>query len=260
MKKTHFFLMIFTVIVFLFLYAPIVIMIIFSFNEAKSLAVFTSFSLKWYEKIFANAEVWTSLYNSVWVGAVVTAMSVVLGMMMAFSLTRFRFIGKPILDALILIPIIIPEITEALSLLIMYVFLNVPLGPFTVIIGHAAFDIAFVTVVLRARMVGYDKSVEEAARTLGANELQTFFKITLPMMYPAILASGLLAFTLSFDDLIKTLFTTGPGFKTLPLIVWSSAGRGGVSPDLNALSTFAISISFLFAIFRIRVEKKMKSV
>ncbi len=259
MKKTHFFLTIFTIIIFLFLYTPIVIMAVFSFNEARSLAVFTSFSLKWYEKIFANTEVWVALYNSVWVGAVVTATSVVLGMLMAFSLTRFNFVGKPLLDALILIPIIIPEITEALSLLIMYVFLNIPLGPFTVIIGHVAFDMAFVTVVLRARMVGYNKSIEEAARTLGANELQTFFRITLPMMYPAILAAGLLAFTLSFDDLIKTLFTTGPGFKTLPLIVWSSAARGGVSPELNALSTFAISISFLFAIFRIRIEKRMRS-
>ncbi|MDJ0270336.1 MAG: ABC transporter permease [Aigarchaeota archaeon] len=260
MKKTNLFLMIFTVFVFIFLYAPMVIMVIFSFNEAKSLGVFTAFSLKWYEKIFTNTEVWVALYNSVWVGAVVTAVSIVLGMMMALAVTRFSFVGKPILDALILIPIIIPEITEALSLLVMYVFLNIPLGPLTVIIGHAAFDVAFVTVVLRARMAGYDRTVEEAARTLGANELQTFFRITLPVMYPAILAAGLLAFTLSFDDLIKTLFTTGPGFKTLPLIVWSSAARGGVSPDLNALSTFAISISLLFAVFRIRAEKKMRGV
>ncbi|MEM3819814.1 MAG: ABC transporter permease subunit, partial [Nitrososphaerota archaeon] len=156
------------------------------------------------------------------------------------------------------IPVIIPEIAEALSLLIMYIFLNIPLGPVTVIIGHIAFDVSFVTIVMRARMAGYDKSIEEAARTLGANEFQTFFRITLPTLYPAILAAGLLAFTLSFDDLIKTLFTTGPGFKTLPLIVWSSAARGGVSPELNSLSSFALSISFLFAVFRLRAERRLE--
>lgn len=255
MKLVSVFLKIFTILVFAFLYLPIIAMVIFSFNESKSLGAFTGFSLRWYEKVLASAEVWKAFYNSFWVGGVVTIFSIILGIMLALAITRYDFAGKSIIDSLILIPIIIPEITEALSLLIMYIFLNIPLGPITVIIGHVAFDISFVTVVLRARMAGYDKSVEEAARTLGANELQTFFRITLPIMYPAILAAGLLAFTLSFDDLIKTLFTTGPGFKTLPLIVWSSAARGGVSPDLNALSTFALSVSFLFAIFRLRTER-----
>ena len=258
MKKSKLILLIFTALVFIFLYAPIVVMVIFSFNEAKSLGVITSFSLKWYEKAFSNIEVWTALYNSVWVGVVVTVVSLILGFLMAMAITRFSFVGKPIIDALILIPIIIPEITESLSLLIMYVFLSIPLGPLTVIIGHIAFNISFVTVVLRARMAGYDKSVEEAARTLGANEIQTFLRITMPLMYPALLAAGLLAFTLSFDDLIKTLFTTGPGFKTFPLIVWSQAARGGVSPDLNALASFALSISLIFAVMRIRVEKKIR--
>jgi len=257
MKAAGSFLKIFTVMVFLFLYSPIIAMVVFSFNESKSLAVFTNFSLKWYEKVITNPEVWRALYNSFWVGAVVTIVSLILGLMMAMAVTRYSFTGKTMLESFILIPIIIPEIAEALSLMMMYVFLNIPLGPITVIIGHIAFDISFVTVVMRARMVGYDKSIEEAARTLGANELQTFFKITLPTLYPAILAAGLLAFTLSFDDLIKTLFTTGPGFKTLPLVIWSYAARGGVSPELNSLSSFALSISFLFAIFRLRTERRM---
>lgn len=257
MKIMSSFLKIFTIIVFLFLYSPIVVMIIFSFNESKSLGVFTNFSLKWYEKVIGNPEVWRALYNSFWVGAVVTFVSIILGLMMAMAVTRYSFSGKSVLESLILIPIIIPEIAEALSLMIMYIFLNIPLGPATVIIGHIAFSISYVTVVMRARMAGYDKSIEEAARTLGANELQTFFRITLPTLYPAILAAGLLAFTLSFDDLIKTLFTTGPGFKTLPLVIWSSAARGGVSPELNSLSSFALSISFLFALFRLRTERSV---
>lgn len=244
--------------VFVFLYSPIVVMVIFSFNEARSLGVFTNFSLKWYERVFANPAVWSGFINSLWVGAVVTAVSLVLGVLMAFAITRYRFRGMSVLESIILIPIIIPEIAEALSLMLMYIFLGIPMGPVTVIIGHIAFAISYVTVVMRARMVGYNRSIEEAARTLGANELQTFMKITLPTLYPAILAAGLLAFTLSFDDLIKTLFTTGPGFRTLPLIIWSSAARGGVSPELNSLSTFAISVSFLFAILRIRAERGMR--
>lgn len=213
--------------------------------------------MKWYERVMANPDVWRALYNSVWVGAAVTAVSIILGLMMAIAVTRYNFSGKSMLESLILIPIIIPEIAEALSLMMMYIFLNIPLGPATVIVGHIAFSISYVTVVMRARMAGYDKSIEEAARTLGANELQTFLRITLPTLYPAILAAGLLAFTISFDDLIKTLFTTGPGFKTLPLVIWSSAARGGVSPELNSLSSFALSISFLFAVFRLRTERRM---
>lgn len=255
MKLMSIFLKVFVIMVFIFLYSPIAVMVLFSFNESKSLGVFTNFSLKWYEKILANPHVWSGLYNSLWVAAVVTVVSIILGLMMALVVTRYNFSGRSILESIILIPIIIPEIAEALSLMVMYIFLNIPMGPMTVIIGHIAFDISYVTVVMRARMIGYDKSVEEAARTLGANEFQTFIRITLPMLYPAILASGLLAFTLSFDDLIKTLFTTGPGFRTLPLIIWSSAARGGVSPELNSLSSFALSISFLFAIFRLRAEK-----
>lgn len=258
MRGTTLFLKIFTILVFLFLYSPIIVMVVFSFNESKSIGVFTNFSLRWYEKVINNPEVWKALFNSFWVGAVVTIVSLILGLMMAMAVTRYSFSGKGILESLILIPVIIPEIAEALSLMIMYIFLNIPLGPATVIIGHIAFDVSYVTIVMRARMAGYDKSIEEAARTLGANELQTFFRITLPTLYPAILAAGLLAFTLSFDDLIKTLFTTGPGFKTLPLIVWSSAARGGVSPELNSLSSFALSISFLFAVFRLRAERRLE--
>ncbi|MEM0453026.1 MAG: ABC transporter permease [Nitrososphaerota archaeon] len=258
MKGTNLFLKIFTILVFLFLYSPIIVMVVFSFNESKSIGVFTNFSLRWYEKVINNPEVWKALFNSFWVGAVVTIVSLILGLMMAMAVIRYNFSGKSILESLILIPVIIPEIAEALSLLIMYIFLNIPLGPVTVIIGHVAFCISYVTIVMRARMAGYDRSIEEAARTLGANEFQTFFKITLPTLYPAILAAGLLAFTLSFDDLIKTLFTTGPGFKTLPLVVWSSAARGGVSPELNSLSSFALSISFLFAVFRLRVERRLE--
>lgn len=257
MKGTTLLLKLLTIMVFLFLYSPIIVMVIFSFNESKSIGVFTNFSLRWYENVIKNPEVWKALFNSFWVGAVVTIVSLILGLMVAIAVTRYSFSGKSVLESLILIPVIIPEIAEALSLLIMYIFLNIPLGPVTVIIGHIAFDISFVTIVMRARMAGYDKSIEEAARTLGANEFQTFFKITLPTLYPAILAASLLAFTLSFDDLIKTLFTTGPGFKTLPLIVWSSAARGGVSPELNSLSSFALSISLLFAVFRLRAERRL---
>ncbi|MEM3820003.1 MAG: spermidine/putrescine ABC transporter permease, partial [Nitrososphaerota archaeon] len=148
MKGTTPFLKIFTILVFLFLYSPIIVMVVFSFNESKSIGVFTNFSFRWYEKVINNPEVWKALFNSFWVGAVVTIVSLVLGLMMAMAVTRYSFSGKSILESLILIPVIIPEIAEALSLLIMYIFLNIPLGPVTVIIGHIAFDVSFVTIVM----------------------------------------------------------------------------------------------------------------
>jgi len=244
----------YTILLLILMYVPIALMVVFSFNPIKSLAKLAGFSLRWYQALMGNRIVWEAFFNSLWVAAVVTLVSIVLGLLMANAVVRFRFSGKPLVDMLIYVPVIIPEITESLSLLMMYVFINFPLGAWSVIIGHAAFSISYGVVVLRARLAGFDTSVEEAAKTLGANELQTFLKVTMPIMMPGILAASLLAFTISYDDFIKTMFTTGPGFKTLPLIIWFSASKGGVSPELNSLSTFAISISLLFAFARMKIS------
>lgn len=241
----------FTFFILILMYLPIVIMIFFSFNSTKSLVRFTGFSFRWYSQLFQNKIVWSALYNSITVAAVVTIISVVLALLMANAIVRYEYRGGSLIDAFIYIPIVIPEITESLAILILYIFLGFPRGFWGVVIGHATFGATFAVVVLRARIAGFRKSVEEAARTLGADEIQTFFKITLPILMPGIIAAALLVFTLSFDDFIKTSFTRGVGFQTLPLVIYSSAKRGGPAPDLNAISTFSFGISLLFSAVRL---------
>lgn len=240
---------------YVFLYAPILIMVIFSFNDSKMLAVWRGFSLRWYEALIADPTVWRALYNSVWVALLTAVISMVLGTITAFVMIRYSFRGKTILDSSLYFPVVIPEITEALSLLLFYVFTGIPLGALTVVIGHVAFAISYATIVIRARLVGFDRSVEEAAKSLGANELRTFFHVTLPLILPGVIAGGLLAFTVSYDDFIKTAFTAGPGFQTLPLRIFAMASRGGVSPQLNALATITLVISLGLALVRLRLSK-----
>lgn len=240
---------------YVFLYAPILIMVIFSFNDSKMLAVWRGFSLRWYEALIADPTVWRALYNSVWVALLTAVISMVLGTITAFVMIRYSFRGKTILDSSLYFPVVIPEITEALSLLLFYVFTGIPLGALTVVIGHVAFAISYATIVIRARLVGFDRSVEEAAKSLGANELRTFFHVTLPLILPGVIAGGLLAFTVSYDDFIKTAFTAGPGFQTLPLRIFAMASRGGVSPQLNALATITLVISLGLAFVRLRLSK-----
>jgi len=238
-----------------FLYAPILIMVIFSFNDSRLLAVWRGFSLRWYEMLLADPTVWTAFYNSIWVALLTTVVSMVLGTMTAFVMIRYSFRGKSILDSALYFPIVIPEITEALSLLLFYVFAGIALGALTVVIGHIAFSISYATIVIRARLVGFDRSVEEAAKSLGANELRTFLHVTLPIILPGVIAGGLLAFTVSYDDFIKTAFTAGPGFQTLPLRIYAMASRGGVSPQLNALATVTLVVSLGLAVVRLRLSK-----
>jgi len=241
--------------VYLFLYAPILIMVMFSFNDSRLLAVWRGFSLRWYETLLADPGVWKAFYNSIWVGSLTAAVSMVLGTMTAFVMIRYSFRGKSILDSSLYFPVVIPEITEALSLLLFYVFTGIPLGALTVVVGHVAFAISYAAIVIRARLVGFDRSVEEAAKSLGANELRTFFHVTLPLILPGVIAGGLLAFTVSYDDFIKTAFTAGPGFQTLPLRIYAMASRGGVSPQLNALATVTLVVSLGLALVRLRLSK-----
>ncbi len=240
---------------YFFLYAPILIMVVFSFNDSRLLAVWRGFSLRWYETLFADPTVWKAFYNSIWVALLTTIVSMVLGTMTAFVMIRHSFRGKSILDSSLYFPVVIPEITEALSLLLFYVFTGIPLGGLTVAIGHIAFAISYATIVIRARLVGFDRSVEEAARSLGANELRTFLHVTFPLILPGVIAGGLLAFTVSYDDFIKTAFTAGPGFQTLPLRIYAMASRGGVSPQLNALATVTLVVSLALAVVRLRLSK-----
>ena len=248
---------IYSALVYAFLYLPIVVVIVFSFNESRTLGKFTGFSLRWYEVLLEDRAIWVAFYNSLNIAVLTTLVSLVLGTLAAYGMVRLDVGGKGTIASRLYIPIIIPEIAEALSLLLFYKFSGYELGWFTVLLGHIAFDVSFVYIVVRARLAGFDRSLEEASLTLGANEIQTFLKVTLPLSMPGIIAAALIAFTLSFDDFIKTAFTTGPGFQTLPLIIWSQSARGGVGPELNALTTviMAISMALAYLYARLTVER-----
>jgi len=230
-----------------FLYVPIFAMIVFSFNDSRLTAVWRGFTLRWYSSLLGSA-IWGAFYNTIFVAVVVTVLSAALGTATALAMSRYKFRGKSAFDAYLYIPIIIPEITEALSLLLLYVWAGVPLGLLTIILGHLTFAIPFAALVIRSRMAGFDRSVEEAAQSMGANEVQTFFRITLPIISTGVIAGALLAFTQSYDDFIKTAFTRGPGVDMLPTTIYNLARRGGASPELNALATVALSVSIVMAI------------
>jgi len=238
----------YSVFVLAFLYMPIFSMVVFSFNDSRLTAAWRGFTVRWYIELFNGSDIWTAFYNTIFVALVVTAVSVILGTATALAMSRYNFRGKSTLDGYLYIPIIIPEITEALSLLLLYVWAGVPLGLMTIVLGHLTFAIPFAALVIRSRMAGFDRSVEEAAQSLGANEIHTFLRVTLPIISPGVIAGALLAFTQSYDDFIKTAFTRGPGVDMLPTTIYNLARRGGVSPELNALATIALSVSIVMAI------------
>jgi spermidine/putrescine transport system permease protein len=236
----------FTGLVFLFLYAPIFVLMFFSFNSARSTQVWEGFSLRWYGELFRDQSVLDALYTSLLVGVTATAISTVIGTLAALALARYSFRGKTFADSTIYAATVMPEIVVGVSLLAFFVAVQFQLGITTIIIAHTAFCISFVTIVVRARLAGMDRSLEEAAMDLGADPRVTFMKVTLPLILPGVMAGALLAFTLSFDDFVITFFVSGVGSSTLPLKIYSMI-KFGVSPVINALSTVLL-VATLFCI------------
>ncbi len=238
----------FVFFVFLFLYAPIFYVVASSFIDNGELTA------KWFAQLFEDKTVVKAFYNSLSLALLTTLLSVIFGTLAAYAYMRtdMKF------ESLFYTPIVIPEITEALSLLLFYKLISFPLGFYSVLLGHIAFNIAFVFVIVKARLSSHLRSIEEASLTLGANEIQTFLKVTIPMAMPGIVAGSLIAFTLSWDNFVKTVFTTGPGFQTIPILIWSQAARGVVSPTLSALTTLmlltSILLAYLYAKISIRRE------
>lgn len=229
---------------YLFLYAPIAVLVFFSFNSSRSTQVWSGFSLQWYGELLKDQSVLDAFYNSLIVGATATAISTVIGTLGALALTRHRFRGKAFADSAIYAATIMPEIVVAVSLLAFFVAAGVGLGITTITVAHVAFTISFVIIVVRARLAGMDRSMEEAAQDLGASPVQTFLRVTLPLILPGVMAGALLAFTLSFDDFVTTFFVSGVGSSTLPLKIWSMI-KFGVSPVINALSTVVLVATML---------------
>lgn len=237
-------LLLFAALIYVFLYAPIAIVIFFSFNSAKSTQNFAGFSTKWYEELLRDQTILDAFYNSLFVGLTATAIATVIGTFTALALSRHDFRGKTVADSAIYAATVMPEIVVGVSLLVFFVAAGMGLGITTIVLAHVAFTISFVTIVVRARLSGMDRSIEEAAQDLGANPAQTFLRVTLPLILPGVMAGALLAFTLSFDDFVITFFVSGVGSSTLPLKIYSML-KFGVTPVINALSTVVVLVTLV---------------
>jgi putrescine transport system permease protein len=234
---------------FAFLYVPILLLIIFSFNESRLVTVWGGFSLKWYAELFQNEQMLGAALVSLRVAVTSATIATVLGTMSALMMVRFgRFRGRLVFTGLITAPLVMPEVITGLSLLLMFVSLETLVGwpagrgVDTITIAHTTFCMAYVNVVVQSRLAGLDRSVEEAAMDLGARPLKAFLVITLPMLAPALISGWLLSFTLSMDDLVIASFVAGPASTTLPMVVFSSV-RLGVTPEINALATLLVLLA-----------------
>lgn len=251
---------------FLFLYLPIVLLVVFSFNESRLVTVWGGFSTKWYGELFRNQQILGAAWLSFKIAAMNATGATILGTLAGLALARFgNFRGRPLLTGLATAPLVMPEVITGLSLLLLFVAMEQAIGwpagrgITTITIAHMTFSMAYVTVVVQSRLATLDQSLEEAAMDLGARPAKVFFLITLPIILPAILAGWLLAFTLSWDDLVITSFVTGPGSSTLPVVIFSKV-RLGVSPDINALATLLILavalFTTVFGLYMIRQQKR----
>ncbi len=241
--------------IFIFLYLPIIVLVIYSFSGGRNVGVWTGFSTRWYAELLGDALLISAFRVSLWVALWSTLISTVLGTLAAMALERYRFLGRLTFDTVLYLPIIIPDIVMALSTLLFFVTFAVPLSRYTILVTHVAFNIAFVAVVVRARLAEMDKSLEEAAADLGANAWTTFRRVTLPILMPGIVSGALLAFTLSLDDFVITFFVAGPGSTTLPVRVYSMI-KFGVTPEVNAISTLMLLGSTVLVVISLLLQRK----
>lgn len=227
---------------FAFLYIPIIILIIYSFNASKLVTVWGGFSLQWYKSMWSNEGLMDAAWITVRVAVLSATIGTILGTLAALSLTRFaRFPGRILFSGMIYAPLVMPEVITGLSLLLLFVAIGVDRSFWTVVIAHTTFTMCYVAIVVQSRLLTFDRSLEEAALDLGCPPVKTFFRITLPLILPGVVAGWMLAFSLSLDDLVIASFTTGPGATTLPIKIYSQV-RLGVTPEINAICTILIAL------------------
>lgn len=259
---------------YFFLWAPILVLVVFSFNKSSTVSVWGGFTTEWYARIFNGTDsqftsnMLGALRNTLFIAVISTIFSTVIGTMVSLALERYRFPGKKAIDGLLYLPVVIPEITQAVSLAVFFKFLfdlmetlsgtRATYGFGTIIIGHVAFSVSFVVVTIRGRLADMNPRYEEAARDLGANEWRTFWRVTFPLILPGIVSGALLAFTLSLDDYIVTFFTNGVGTNTLPIFVYGLL-RQRVSPEINALSTILLLASMVLVGFSLYIQGRGES-
>lgn len=241
-------------IVLIFLYIPILVLAVFSFNNSRIIAPWHGFTLKYFFLLFKTREIMSALKNTLVVAVLSTLTSTILGTLTALALENRKFTGRRGLSALIFVPLIMPDILMGVSLALLFNFMRMETGFWTVLIAHITFCLSYTVIVIQSRLQNFDYRLEEAGADLGANKWQIFFKIKLPLLMPAVVAAALLAFTLSIDDFIITFFTTGRGFNTLPIYI-EGVMRRGVTTTINALSTLTIGFTLLLAVFSHRFRK-----
>ncbi len=265
MKRRSVFLNVSAILGFIFLYAPIISLIIYSFNKSKLVTVWGGWSLKWYSELFNNDQIIDAALLSLKIAFISASLAVVLGTLAGFVLMRFGpFRGKMIFSGWVTAPLVMPEVITGLSLLLLFVAMEGLFGwpsgrgTGTIIIAHTTFCMAYVAVVVQSRLASMDESLEEAAMDLGAKPSSLFFLVTLPLIAPALISGWLLSFTLSLDDLVIASFVSGPGNSTLPMVIFSKV-RLGVSPEVNALATLmilAVAIGVVVAVFQMRRQSR----
>ncbi len=227
---------------FAFLYLPIVILVIYSFNESKLVTVWGGFSLKWYGALWQNQGLLDAAWVTIRVGLISATLGTVLGTLAALALVRYgRFPGRMLFSGMVYAPLVMPEVITGLSLLLLFVAVGLDRGMLTLTLAHVTFTMCYVAIVVQSRLLTFDRSLEEAALDLGCPPVRTFFRITLPLIMPAVVSGWMLAFTLSLDDLVISSFTTGPGATTLPIKIYSQV-RLGVTPEINAVCTILIGV------------------
>jgi spermidine/putrescine transport system permease protein len=236
------FLRVYTGLFFVFMFLPILLVVVFSFNNQRSLQRFTGFSFEWYTRFFQNESLTSSLRASIEIATVTMLIGTFLGTLLAFGLVRARTRWVGGANILMLIPLVTPEIVAGVSALLLFTQLGLRLSLLTIMLAHITFSISYVTVVVRARLAALHPEVEQAAMDLGASRIQTVWLVVLPALWPAILASALLTFALSFDDFVLSFFTTGESPQPLPVRIWSAI-RFGVTPTINAIGTLMLAIS-----------------
>jgi spermidine/putrescine transport system permease protein len=229
-------------LVFAFLYLPILVVVLFAFNESRLAQVWSGFSLKWFEEAWADETLRRALRISLTTASTTAVLATVLGTSAAIGLRNVGRRTRSAFDVFMYMALIVPEIVIALASLVFFVTIDLPLGPIAIIITHAVFNISLVTLIVRARLAGMDRSLEEASRDLGASRWTTFRRVTLPQLYPAVFASFLLSFTFSFDDVVLSSFVSGPGSTTLPVEIFSSL-RFGLTPKINVVALVTLTIT-----------------
>jgi putrescine transport system permease protein len=239
-----------------FLYGPIFLLIVYSFNESRLVTVWGGFSTRWYVSLFHNAALLDAAWVTIRVALISTTVATLLGTLAAVALVRHgRFIGRTLFSGMIYAPLVMPEVITGLSMLLLFVAIGLDRGFWTLVLAHITFSLSFVAVVVQSRLVSFDRSLEEAAMDLGCPPLKTFLLITLPIIAPAVIAGWMLGLTLSLDDLVISSFTTGPGATTLPMKIYSQV-RLGVTPEINAVSTILVGVVALGVVAASLITKR----